>query len=269
MNNISRQLIIDKLSNLESLPYGYERIPDLKRDSELNKDPSKRDRKLSSWWRYLEVVNLFCGEDQGKVLDIGSGWGTTYRMLSELGFEMSAFDISNPSKIDEKHFQLCDLNQINELPYDDGSFSSVVCSEVIEHIERPHVLLSEINRILSTNGIFILTTPNILSLHSRISFLRISMHGKFIWIRNDKAEYAPKHGEGGHITPMDYYQLNWKLRRLGFEIEELKTNVFDIPSGVKSIPFKVLNMLIKTRKGKNYNKNLELGESLIIKARKS
>jgi len=269
MCGISQQQIINTLSNLESLPYGYERKPDIEKDSELIEDPSKRNRNLSHWWRYLEVIYLFRGESQGRVLDIGSGWGTTYRILGELGFEMSALDISNPFGIDAKHFQLCDLNQVSELPCDDETFSAVVCSEVIEHIERPQVLLSEIKRILCANGILILTTPNILSLHSRITFFRISMHGKFIWIRDDKAGYAPKHGEGGHTTPMDYYQLNWKLHRLGFEIEELKTNVFDIPLGVKSIPFKALNMLIKARKGKNYNKVLELGESLIIKARKS
>jgi len=268
MNRITTEQIGDVIRNLESLPYGYEVKPDLKRDNELNEDPRGRDIKLSSWWRYLETINLFCGERPGRVLDIGSGWGTTCRILGELGFEMSALDISNPSGIDDQHFQQCDLNRVARLPYDDESFTAVVCSEVIEHIERPFTLLKEIFRILSQKGALILTTPNVLSLHSRIIFLRTSMHGKFIWKTDDNKSYQPKHGEGGHITPIDFYRMNWMLHRLEFTIEALRTNVFDVPSGMKSIPFLLSNFFIKLGKGKAYNKILELGESLIIKARK-
>jgi len=265
---VIKDQIIDVLRQIDSLPYGYKIKPDLSHHCELEGDITKRDIELSSWWRYLETVNMFCGEMLSPALDIGSGWGTTFKILHELGFEMSALDISNPSKIREESFCLCDLNQIICLPYDDGSYSAVVCSEVIEHIEKPFILLQEIYRILGEDGFIILTTPNILSLRSRFNFLRNSMHSKFIWKSGEEGTYDPKHGEGGHITPLDYYQLNWMLRRVGFRIESLRTNVYEIPTGIKYFSFALLNNLIKLRKKSEYNAVLELGASLIIKARK-
>lgn len=265
---ITKYQIINVLKQIDSLPYGYKIKPDLSHHYKLKKDPAKRDPNLSSWWRYLEVINLFCGEITGSALDVGSGWGTTFKILHELGFKMSALDISNPSKIEGGSFCLCNLNQVTHLPHNDESYSAVICSEVIEHIEKPFLLLQDIYRILIKDGFLILTTPNILSLHSRFNFLRISMYSKFIWKTDEEGVYNPKHGEGGHISPLDYYQLNWMLHRIGFQIEALRTNVYDIPLGLKYVPFVLLNSLIKSTKKSEYNKLLELGGSLIIKARK-
>jgi SAM-dependent methyltransferase len=50
------------------------------------------------------------------------------------------------------------------LPATDGHFDYVLCSEVIEHMERdPMYMLSEINRTLRQNGLLFLTTPNVVS----------------------------------------------------------------------------------------------------------
>jgi len=50
------------------------------------------------------------------------------------------------------------------LPAVDGYFDHVLCSEVIEHMERdPMYMLSEVNRTLKQNGLLFLTTPNVVS----------------------------------------------------------------------------------------------------------
>lgn len=49
-------------------------------------------------------------------------------------------------------------------PYEDNSFETVVCSEVIEHLTHdPAHVVTEINRVLKLGGKFVLTTPNITS----------------------------------------------------------------------------------------------------------
>lgn len=45
------------------------------------------------------------------------------------------------------------------LPYKDGAFDAVFCGEVVEHLERPERLLSEIRRVLVLGGRLVLTTP--------------------------------------------------------------------------------------------------------------
>jgi 2-polyprenyl-3-methyl-5-hydroxy-6-metoxy-1,4-benzoquinol methylase len=44
-------------------------------------------------------------------------------------------------------------------PYEGARFSAVVCSDVIEHVRQPEVMLREMWRLLRTGGVLVLTTP--------------------------------------------------------------------------------------------------------------
>jgi SAM-dependent methyltransferase len=46
-----------------------------------------------------------------------------------------------------------------DLPFADKVFDCVICSEVIEHVQRPERLLAEMQRVLTPTGRFVLTTP--------------------------------------------------------------------------------------------------------------
>jgi hypothetical protein len=48
---------------------------------------------------------------------------------------------------------------IRELPFADGSYDVIFASHVLEHVDKDHVALQEIRRVLSTNGIAILPVP--------------------------------------------------------------------------------------------------------------
>jgi 2-polyprenyl-3-methyl-5-hydroxy-6-metoxy-1,4-benzoquinol methylase len=67
------------------------------------------------------------------------------------------------------HFKKIDCNKL--LAYQDNYFDTVISSETIEHLENPKQFLREINRILKKGGVFILSTPNIETIFSRIYFL--------------------------------------------------------------------------------------------------
>jgi ubiquinone/menaquinone biosynthesis C-methylase UbiE len=59
---------------------------------------------------------------------------------------------------------LCVDLETTELPVEDGYFDFVLCGEVIEHMEiDPMFMLSEVNRVLKSNGKLLVTTPNVLS----------------------------------------------------------------------------------------------------------
>ena len=59
---------------------------------------------------------------------------------------------------------LCVDLESTELPVEDGYFDFVLCGEVIEHMEvDPMFMLSEVNRVLNSNGKLLVTTPNVLS----------------------------------------------------------------------------------------------------------
>jgi SAM-dependent methyltransferase len=48
---------------------------------------------------------------------------------------------------------------LTHLPYEDGSFSLVWCSHVLEHIEADHLAMGEIYRVLSPGGAAVIMVP--------------------------------------------------------------------------------------------------------------
>lgn len=67
---------------------------------------------------------------------------------------------------------LCDLNVENvSLPFPDARFDLVVCTELLEHMLWPHLLLSEIRRVLLPSGRLVASVPNAASLTYRLSWV--------------------------------------------------------------------------------------------------
>ena len=62
-----------------------------------------------------------------------------------------------------------DLN--SPLPFKSACFDGVNLTEVIEHIENQAQLIREIARVLKPDGVVVISTPNVLNLHSRVRFL--------------------------------------------------------------------------------------------------
>lgn len=47
-----------------------------------------------------------------------------------------------------------------ELPFEDGSFDLIVCFEVIEHLEQREEALDELKRVLASDGVIAVSSPN-------------------------------------------------------------------------------------------------------------
>ena len=74
-------------------------------------------------------------------------------------------------------FRSGDLNQ--RLPVEDGAADVVVSIETIEHLENPRALFRELVRAVRPGGLLLVTTPNQLSLLSKLSFVVKDRHGAF------------------------------------------------------------------------------------------
>ncbi|MEO8358604.1 MAG: class I SAM-dependent methyltransferase [Vicinamibacteria bacterium] len=94
------------------------------------------------------------------VLDVGCGTGHQLAALTKLGFVMSGVDGSaemvsaakrlNPS-LDVR------VSRVEALPFQDGSFDAVIAIELLRYLEDVNPALAEIHRVLSPNGIALLT----------------------------------------------------------------------------------------------------------------
>ncbi|HEV2813246.1 MAG TPA: methyltransferase domain-containing protein [Solirubrobacteraceae bacterium] len=112
--------------------------------------------------RYWWAAHLAGGR---RVLDAGCGTAYGTRMLAEGGAKRvvgvdraaSVLDAARPGCPDNVDLIAADLR---ELPFEDRSFDLVVCFEVIEHLEAPDAALQELERIVSADGVLLVSSPN-------------------------------------------------------------------------------------------------------------
>ena len=105
---------------------------------------------------------------QGRVLDIG---GSKYNKRGSFRPPLKQVDRweylnSNP---DTEPDYCCDAA---EIPLDDNSIDTVVMTEVLEYLDRPEQVLSEISRILKVSGICIMSVPFLHPVHGDAEFDR-------------------------------------------------------------------------------------------------
>ena len=134
-------------------------------------DLSENEKRYLSFqvYRYAETLSLIvsiCQECASKkVLDVGAGFG---HMASTLKYfcncEVYAVDFQAKLKalLKRRHITFKQVNlEEDEIPFDEGFFDLVLFCEVIEHLNPLCVdkVLSEIRRVLSDEGLLLLTTP--------------------------------------------------------------------------------------------------------------
>lgn len=89
-----------------------------------------------------------------RALDIGCRDGYWSERLKKKSYSVSSIDL------EPKYEPALTHNVENGLPYNEGVFDLVWCTEVIEHLHKPKFLVDEIDRVLKPDGLAVLTTPN-------------------------------------------------------------------------------------------------------------
>ena len=120
--------------------------------------------------RVEEIVGGFAGYRQtNRLLEIGFGSGAMLRAAARQGWSAEGVEISQTATehAREEGFKVfCgDLAAAN---YAGGYFDVVIASELLEHLEDPRQVVTEIARILRPGGLLWATTPNVKGLSSRM-----------------------------------------------------------------------------------------------------
>jgi len=145
-----------------------------------------------------------------KCLDLGC---QTYR------FEYSEYEVHRCDLVSRNlpNFKMQDLNAL-KWDYPENSFDVIRACDIIEHLENIWHFFRECSRILKSNGILVLSTPNPQSPASRKLFFQT---GYFHWFSPSNIyEFQQRN----HITPVFLWQLEWATERAGLKIEEIRFN---------------------------------------------
>jgi SAM-dependent methyltransferase len=187
-------------------------------------------------------------------LDIGPGHGDLIELLrSKFNLDSSACDYTNTlMHLKDVRVDVVDLN-VEKLPYADAKYDLVTCTEVLEHLEHYRETIREVHRVLKTDGAFVLTTPNIVNLKSRVRFMVIGFYNLFGPLHFNESEL---HSAGGHINPIGLYFLIHSLVDAGFKDIEV---TIDKRQGTSMfwmlfffLPIKFFFLLVKRREIKRY-----------------
>jgi 2-polyprenyl-3-methyl-5-hydroxy-6-metoxy-1,4-benzoquinol methylase len=152
-----------------------------------------------------EVV-VDSGPPYGVLLDVGCGTGTLAMSMAGLFDHYIGCDIvAYEGFPNEKWASLviADLNR-HPYPFEDGTADIVAAIETIEHLENPRAFVRELVRLARPKGLVVVTTPNQLSLLSKLSLL----------VKDDFDAFDDRTGQyPAHITAL----VANDLRRIGVE----------------------------------------------------
>lgn len=218
--------------------------------------------------RYMEK------NGKGIVLDIPSGQGAFSKDLEDIGFTVFLGDLEvNNILYRNNRVTQIDLNA--DLPFRNGNFDYVVCIEGVEHIENPHHLVRECARLLKDNGCLIVTTPNVMTVKSRLRFLFCSYLDYFRYFGPIKGEsrFVLEEYDHQHINPVFYGEMKHILTKYGLSLEKVETNK-KVKKGRLTHP--LIKSIIKYKTKKRFPKDpfyisdtMLDGEDLIFIARKN
>lgn len=112
---------------------------------------------------------------KGKLVDIGCGTKPYKNLLSSYVTEHIGVDHENTIH-DKSELDL--IGTAYNIPVENASFDSAICTAVLEHLEEPELALKECYRVLKSGGFAIYSVPFIWHLHEEPrDFYRFSKYG--------------------------------------------------------------------------------------------
>lgn len=195
-----------------------------------------------------------------EVLELGCGNGYGMNMLSPYTKAYHGVDKKIPAIStyhQNSHFVQLNLPYLEQIP--DAAYDTIICFQVLEHINKDLLLLQQIRRILKPAGRLFLSTPNLLMSLTRNPFhIREYTPGTIQHLFNKVFSQYTIQGIVGNQTVKAYYARNKaqveKLTRL--DIFNLQ---YRLPRWMLQFPYSLLNNVSRLLL---YKKESELTNSI-------
>jgi len=177
---------------------------------------------------YATVARILAdrGRSNQNLLDVGCGTGQLHEFVKPHASKYCGADVVQYEAFPKSlEFIPVDLNATT-WPVPADTYDAVVSAETIEHLENPRAFVRELVRIAKPNGLVVVTTPNNLSLLSKLTLLLKNKFNAF-----QDANYP------AHITALVEIDLRRIFTECGLtEISVRYTNQGRLPGMARSWP---------------------------------
>jgi 2-polyprenyl-3-methyl-5-hydroxy-6-metoxy-1,4-benzoquinol methylase len=169
-------------------------------DDKLSSPPtlSHTELRRSLRLRELALARRFFGTGR-KLLEVGAGAGWQAKALTELGYSVTAIEISGSNYVELREFPIQEYDG-KQIPAPDDSFDIIFSSNVLEHVPHISEFQYELWRVLRPHGIAVHIMPTATwRLWTNISFgLRRCMQ---ILGRRHRYQPSAQHFDTARATP--------------------------------------------------------------------
>jgi SAM-dependent methyltransferase len=95
---------------------------------------------------------------KGEVLDVGCGQSPYKFLLNQNQTKYQGIDIAEAMRFNYSNPDVVSFNG-EDIPFEDGKFDGMICTEVLEHVEKYQKLIDEMHRVMKTGATGLVTVP--------------------------------------------------------------------------------------------------------------
>lgn len=193
-------------------------------------DTSIKKNLIQKYWhgRRFEEVAKLASKVNGRLLDVGCDGGTLTEKVAScarpdrvVGVDISARSLAY-TITKRPQFDLA-VGDAEELPFQDATFEAIFCSEVMEHLENPLKMLSEVKRCLKATGYAVVMVPAETPLFKVLWFFWTKFGRGKVW-------------DHAHVQDFGGEALDEVVERAGFHVIEDKRLLMGMIRALKIAP---------------------------------
>ncbi|MHB8910146.1 MAG: class I SAM-dependent methyltransferase [Syntrophales bacterium] len=158
--------------------------------------------------RYAYIVRIKQFKKEGALLDVGCNIGTFMKVARDEGFAVTGVEMNAGCAAYGREWFSLDIrsSSLDDAAFPAGTFDVVTMFDVLEHVQDPCALVSEVSRALKPDGLLVVQSPNL------TSFMAWLLKENWNWLTPQDHLY--------HFTPGALSRL---LKDGGFTVVEMRT----------------------------------------------
>lgn len=187
----------------------------------------------------LEFIDSCLESFKGKmlrVLDVGCGNGNISRYIGSKGHTVLGIDISDATIKTATSLTAMSNVSFQNIPVEElhteKEFDLIICSEVIEHLNQPTVVVNALKKLLKKEGMLIVTVPNgfgprELFITKPLQFMKSNTPKVFQWVNSAKKSMgfsgATVQSDAENLTHVQFFTKKALCNLIGSDSMQLRS----------------------------------------------